>query len=108
MLLCEVLLPPIFIRVGKIHHFNNSLLQERYVASLMPLQRNISPHKGAPRLRPFDAEEFLKAVETAGPQLTTGVRGDWTGLYRWVTRRANVTPVVYRSQLIKTQTHRSA
>ena len=48
----------------------------------MPLQRNISPHKGAPRLRPFDSDEFLKAVETAGPQLTTGVRGDWTGLYR--------------------------
>ncbi len=56
--------------------------QERYVASLMPLQRNISPHKGAPRLRPFDVEEFLNTLEHSGPQLTSGLKGDWVGLYR--------------------------
>ncbi|KAK7102863.1 hypothetical protein V1264_021024 [Littorina saxatilis] len=55
---------------------------ERYMASLMPLQRNISPHKGPPRLRPFDADEFLHTVEHSGPQLTSGIKGDWEGLYR--------------------------
>jgi len=55
---------------------------ERYVASLMPLQRNISPHKGPPRLKKFDVEEFLKTVEYSGPQLTSGLKGDWLGLYR--------------------------
>ena len=58
------------------------IVQERYVASLMPLQRNISPFKGAPSLRPFDAEEFLKTLEQSGPQLTSGLKGDWVGLYR--------------------------
>ncbi|KAJ8301413.1 hypothetical protein KUTeg_020400 [Tegillarca granosa] len=55
---------------------------ERYMASLMPLQRNISPHKGPPRLRPFDPEEFLKSLEHSGPQLTSGIKGDWEGLYK--------------------------
>lgn len=57
--------------------------QERYLGSLMPLQKNISPHKGAPRLKPFDAEEFLKTIEHSGPQLTSGLKGDWVGLYRY-------------------------
>ena len=52
------------------------------MASLMPLQRNISPHKGPPRLKPFDAEDFLKTIEHSGPQLTSGLKGDWVGLYR--------------------------
>ncbi|XP_074645615.1 protein DENND6B-like isoform X2 [Tubulanus polymorphus] len=55
---------------------------ERYMASLMPLQRNISPHKGPPTMRPFDTEEFLKTIEHSGPQLTSGLKGDWVGLYR--------------------------
>lgn len=55
---------------------------ERHMASLMPLQRNISPHKAPPRLRPFDDEEFLKTVEHSGPQLTSGIKGDWEGLYK--------------------------
>ncbi|KAL3851741.1 hypothetical protein ACJMK2_015454 [Sinanodonta woodiana] len=62
---------------------------ERYMASLMPLQRNISPHKGPPRLRPFDPEEFLKSVEHSGPQLTSGIKGDWEGLYRRFFRSQN-------------------
>lgn len=33
-------------------------------------------------MNPFKAEEFLASVEHCGPQLTTGVKGDWTGLYR--------------------------
>lgn len=58
------------------------LLKERYLSSLMPLQRNISPHKSAPCLKPFDAEEFIKNLEHSGPQLTSVLKGDWVGLYR--------------------------
>ncbi|XP_041458925.1 protein DENND6A-like [Lytechinus variegatus] len=62
---------------------------ERYVASLMPLQRNISPWKHPPRLKPFDAEEFLKTLEHSGPQLTSGLKGDWVGLYKKFFRSKN-------------------
>ncbi|XP_072027422.1 protein DENND6A-like isoform X2 [Amphiura filiformis] len=62
---------------------------ERYVASLMPLQRNISPWKHPPRLKPFEPEEFLKTLEHSGPQLTSGLKGDWVGLYRRFFRSAN-------------------
>ena len=57
-------------------------LQERYLASLMPLQRNINPYRAPPALRPFDTEEFLKTLDHSGPQLTSGLKGDWVGLYR--------------------------
>ena len=40
------------------------------------------PSQGPPRLRPFDTEEFLHTVEHSGPQLTSGIKGDWEGLYR--------------------------
>ena len=36
-----------------------------------------------PKLKSFDAEEFLRTVEHSGPQLTTGLKGSWTGLYRF-------------------------
>lgn len=62
---------------------------ERYMASLMPLQRNISPHKGTPIPKPFNPEDFLKTLEQAGPQLTTGIKGDWPGLYRQFFRCIN-------------------
>ncbi|KAI1890359.1 hypothetical protein AGOR_G00152920 [Albula goreensis] len=55
---------------------------ERYVASLMPLQKSISPWKSPPQLRPFIQEEFMKSLEKAGPQLTSRLKGDWIGLYR--------------------------
>ena len=54
------------------------------MASLMPLQRNISPYRGAPTLRQFDVDEFVASIEHSGPQLTSGVKGDWVGLYRSV------------------------
>ncbi|KAL1265079.1 hypothetical protein QQF64_003106, partial [Cirrhinus molitorella] len=54
---------------------------ERYVASLMPLQKSISPWKSPPQLRPFNQEEFMKTLEKAGPQLTSRLKGDWIGLY---------------------------
>ncbi|XP_052780555.1 protein DENND6A-like isoform X2 [Mya arenaria] len=62
---------------------------ERYVASLMPLQRNISPHKGPPSMSQFEADGFLRTLNQAGPQLTSGVKGEWEGLYRRFFRSAN-------------------
>lgn len=55
---------------------------ERYLASLMPLARNISPYRAAPKVKPFNQEEFLSSLENCGPQLTSNVKGDWEGLYR--------------------------
>ena len=51
---------------------------ERYLASLMPLARTISPYRAPPKVKPFNCEDFIKSVETAGPgpHLTTG---DWQG-----------------------------
>uniref|UniRef100_A0A8C8RKE2 DENN domain containing 6B n=1 Tax=Pelusios castaneus TaxID=367368 RepID=A0A8C8RKE2_9SAUR len=55
---------------------------EHYMASLMPLQRAITPWKNPPQIRPFRQEDFMKTLEHAGPQLTCILRGDWLGLYR--------------------------
>uniref|UniRef100_A0A8D0H1F0 DENN domain containing 6B n=1 Tax=Sphenodon punctatus TaxID=8508 RepID=A0A8D0H1F0_SPHPU len=55
---------------------------EHYIASLMPLQRAITPWKNPPQIRPFRQEEFMKTLEHAGPQLTCVLKGDWLGLYR--------------------------
>ncbi|CAL4064311.1 unnamed protein product, partial [Meganyctiphanes norvegica] len=62
---------------------------ERYVTSLMPLQKHISPYKAIPSLRPFNPDEFLATLEQSGPQLTTGIKGDWEGLYRRFFRSVN-------------------
>ena len=35
-----------------------------------------------PQLRPFNTEQFLKSMEGTGPHLTTGIKGNWNGLYR--------------------------
>ncbi|XP_075863002.1 protein DENND6B isoform X2 [Microcebus murinus] len=51
---------------------------EHYMASLMPLQKSISPWK----IRPFSQDDFLRSLEHAGPQLTCILKGDWLGLYR--------------------------
>ncbi|XP_055619343.1 protein DENND6A [Toxorhynchites rutilus septentrionalis] len=55
---------------------------ERYLASLMPLQKDISPFKSAPLPNPFKQEDFLATLEECGPQLTSTCKGDWEGLYR--------------------------
>lgn len=52
------------------------------MASLMPLQKSISPWKNPPQLRPFVQQDFMKTLEKAGPQLTSRLKGDWIGLYR--------------------------
>uniref|UniRef100_A0A674JEL6 DENN domain containing 6A n=1 Tax=Terrapene triunguis TaxID=2587831 RepID=A0A674JEL6_9SAUR len=62
---------------------------ERYVASLMPLQKSISPWKSPPQLRQFSQEDFMKTLEKAGPQLTSGLKGDWIGLYRHFLKSPN-------------------
>ncbi|XP_078485837.1 protein DENND6A [Ciona intestinalis] len=62
---------------------------ERYLASLMPLQKCISPLKAPPTLKPFRPNDFIQTVENNGPQLTSGTRGDWIGLYRRFMRSAN-------------------
>ena len=54
---------------------------ERYLTSLMPLAKNISPYKAAPKVKPFNAEEFLASLDSCGPQLTSTLKGDWKGLY---------------------------
>jgi len=62
---------------------------ERYMASLMPLQKNICPGKAAPLPRPFNPEEFLATLDVSGPQLTSGVKGEWSGLYKKFFRSTN-------------------
>uniref|UniRef100_A0A8C6THX1 DENN/MADD domain containing 6Aa n=1 Tax=Neogobius melanostomus TaxID=47308 RepID=A0A8C6THX1_9GOBI len=62
---------------------------ERYVASLMPLQKTISPWKSPPQLRPFVQQDFMKTLEKAGPQLTSRTKGDWIGLYRHFLKSPN-------------------
>lgn len=55
---------------------------ERYISSLMPLQKNVSPFKSAPVIQPFNQEEFFKILEVSGPEATSGIKGDWVGLYK--------------------------
>uniref|UniRef100_A0A672QXG5 Protein DENND6B-like n=1 Tax=Sinocyclocheilus grahami TaxID=75366 RepID=A0A672QXG5_SINGR len=60
---------------------------ERYLESLMPPQRSMSPWKTPPQIRSFSQDEFMKTLEQAGPQLN--LKGDWTGLYRRFFRSPN-------------------
>ncbi|XP_054728711.1 protein DENND6B [Anastrepha obliqua] len=55
---------------------------ERYIASLMPLQKDISPFKSAPNANTFKLDDFLATIEQSGPHLTSPLKGDWKGLYR--------------------------
>ncbi|KAK2892691.1 hypothetical protein Q8A67_012679 [Cirrhinus molitorella] len=60
---------------------------ERYLQSLMPPQRSMSPWKTPPQIRSFSQDEFMKTLEQAGPQQI--LKGDWTGLYRRFFRSPN-------------------
>lgn len=62
---------------------------ERYMASLMPLQRSVTPWKTPPQIRPFNQEEFMATLDHSGPQLTSMSKGDWMGLYRKFFRSLN-------------------
>uniref|UniRef100_A0A8D3AQN1 UDENN domain-containing protein n=1 Tax=Scophthalmus maximus TaxID=52904 RepID=A0A8D3AQN1_SCOMX len=71
------------VMIHRRNHVNLSFVcQERYMASLMPLQRSVTPWKTPPQIRPFSQDEFMLTVDHTGPQLTSGLRGDWMGLYR--------------------------
>lgn len=39
-----------------------------------------------PQIRPFSQDEFMSTLDHTGPQLTSVLKGDWMGLYRWVTQ----------------------
>ncbi|XP_067347180.1 protein DENND6B isoform X3 [Channa argus] len=62
---------------------------ERYMASLMPLQRSVTPWKTPPQIRPFSQDEFMSTLDLTGPQLTSVLKGDWMGLYRKFFRSPN-------------------
>lgn len=52
-----------------------------------------------PQLKPFNVEQFLKGIEGAGPHLTSGIKGNWTGLYRCHSFAAiTYTLVIYASE----------
>ncbi|RMB99937.1 hypothetical protein DUI87_23345 [Hirundo rustica rustica] len=42
-----------------------------------------------PQLRQFSQDDFMKTLEKAGPQLTSGLKGDWIGLYRHFLKSPN-------------------
>ncbi|KAL6737511.1 hypothetical protein Aduo_011147 [Ancylostoma duodenale] len=62
---------------------------ERYLSSLMPLRKEMSPFKAIPSARPFSIDDFLLTIDGSGPSLTCGVKGDWQGLYRRFVGSAN-------------------
>jgi hypothetical protein len=62
---------------------------ERYLASLMPLQKSISPFRAAPLLAPFNPDDFVRTLDVCGPQVMAGIKGDWPRLYRRFFRCAN-------------------
>lgn len=62
---------------------------ERYLAGLMPLKRDVSPWKPPPKLKDFNEEQFLKMVEGGGPQMMSGLKGNWLPLYRQFLRCPN-------------------
>lgn len=53
---------------------------ERYLASLMPLARNISPYRAAPKVKPFSAEDFLRSLDACGPQVIYKANNLFTNL----------------------------
>ena len=55
---------------------------ERYFSSLLPLHKLYHPNREPPVLKKFDNDEFLKTLDQHGPQLTTGLKGDWKDLYK--------------------------
>ena len=62
---------------------------ERYMASLMPLQKDISPFRAPPQPHQFKQDVFLATLDNSGPQLTSTCRGDFEGLYKKFFRSSN-------------------
>jgi len=55
---------------------------ERYFVSLLPLRKYYKVNRKPPIIKEFDNEEFLKTLDQYGPQLTSGLKGDWKELYK--------------------------
>ncbi|KAL3983201.1 Stabilization of polarity axis family protein [Acanthocheilonema viteae] len=62
---------------------------ENYVSSLMPLKKHLSPFKNVPHIYPFVAENFFSALDETRIMQTSGIRGDWRGLYQKFTTSTN-------------------
>jgi len=86
---------PIGIHNSMIKKFVEELTQsfmiplERYIGSLMPLQRSISPWKTPPCLQNFNEEEFIQTLPDYGPHLTSKMKGNWAMLYRKFFKSSN-------------------
>ena len=50
----------------------------------LPLSLTHTHMQPPPQLKPFNVEQFLKGMEGAGPHLTSGIKGNWAGLYRYI------------------------
>ena len=49
---------------------------EKYLASLMPLAKAISPYRAPPKVRPFSCDDFIKSLEANELQLISRFKGD--------------------------------
>ncbi|UJR21064.1 hypothetical protein I4U23_024164 [Adineta vaga] len=85
---------------------------ERYFTSLLPLKRFYQPSRDPPSIKEFESEEFLKTLDQYGPQLTSGLKGNWKDLYRqflstpnfrlWLTNRRHEANTIIYCEYIKT------
>ncbi|PAV92255.1 hypothetical protein WR25_09022 [Diploscapter pachys] len=67
-------------------------------------QEKTSRFKAVPHSRPFSMDDFLSSIDTSGPSLTCGVKGDWAGLYKKFFQSANFMGwLSTRSNDVKTQ-----
>ncbi|VDK73365.1 unnamed protein product [Onchocerca ochengi] len=62
---------------------------ENYVSSLMPLKKHLSPFKNVPQIYPFVVDNFFSALDETRIMQTSGIRGDWRGLYQKFTTSLN-------------------
>ena len=62
---------------------------ERYFTSLLPLRKTYHANGHVPVLKDFDQDEFFKTLDQYGPQLTSGLKGDWRDLYKHFLSTAN-------------------
>lgn len=45
--------------------------------------------QATPTPQMFNPDDFLASLSSSGPQLTTGIKGDWVGLYKRFFRSPN-------------------
>ncbi|KAM3725130.1 Protein DENND6B [Dirofilaria immitis] len=62
---------------------------ENYVSSLMPLKKHLSPFKNVPQIYPFVVDNFFSALDETRVAQTSGIKGDWRGLYQKFTTSLN-------------------